>query len=165
MAAFSFADYAITPEEMDKLNDMGLESPADCAFAFTSFDEASAHGVGGAWLATRRSARAMTSVAAAAWGSQDGFQMQSKRGVVASQDGVITPAGRSCDQGLSAFSSEGVAGLCEGLPEGPSPSDPGGGDAAVTLVEQSPSTLVATMRLPTLTIGQRDDSDDAAEYG
>ena len=71
----------------------------------------------------------------------------------------------SCDQGLSAFSSEGVAGLCEGLPEGPSPSDPGGGDAAVTLVEQSPSTLVATMRLPTLTIGQRDDSDDAAEYG
>ena len=76
----TFVNYNISAEERAKLDELGLESPADCAFAFTSFDEASAHGVGGAWLATRRSARAMTSVASASWRSTGGFQAQAKHG-------------------------------------------------------------------------------------
>ena len=90
----AFVDYNISAEEREKLDEMGLECPADCAFAFTCFAEASAHGVGGAWLATRRSARAMTSVASASWRSiggspivrggaaaSQGFHMQAKHGV------------------------------------------------------------------------------------
>ena len=119
--ADSFANYAITADEKEKLDEMGLECPEDCAFAFTCFAEASAHGVGGAWLATRRSARAMTSVASASWRSIAGFQVQTKHGVSASPAAEVdkTPvSGPSDDQGQLTFSpaAEGGASLCEVWP-------------------------------------------------
>ena len=91
--ADSFANYAITLEEKEKLEELGLECPEDCAFAFTCFAEASAHGVGGAWLAMRRSARAMTAVASASWRSMAGFQVQAKHGVSGVTAGPDTTPG------------------------------------------------------------------------
>ena len=78
-----FVDYNISAEEREKLNEVGLETPSDVAFAFTNLDEAKAHGVGGAWVAMRRFARAMTSVASASWRS--------------SQEGSMGSATRSAD--------------------------------------------------------------------
>ena len=124
MATFKFADYVITEDEEKKLAELGLECPEDCAFAFTSFAEASAHGVGGAWVAMRRSARAMTSVAAAECRSNVGLHLQSKRGVSAPMWGDTpgvatpmwgaTPTGAPSDQG---FSANVVGKLCEGAPK------------------------------------------------
>ena len=116
----AFVNYAIPEDEKEKLAELGLESPEDCAFAFTSSAEAAAQGVGGVWLATRRSARAMTAVASASWRSMAGFQVQAKHGVSGVTAGPdITPGtGSTHDGGQLAISA--AAGVGAGPSEVPS---------------------------------------------
>ena len=59
MAFFNwFMESGFAKEDYEATSRLGLESPEDLAFAFTSFDEADALGVGAAWLVARRDARA-----------------------------------------------------------------------------------------------------------
>ena len=87
MATFpTFEKSAITLPYLDKLNDLGLEG-SEIAFAFTCFEEASLLGVGAAWTAVRRDAKAFAHTACAQW---RGCKPSTGHG----QSGNVTPASR-----------------------------------------------------------------------
>ena len=88
MASFpTFVKYGIGNEDQAKLEKLGLEGPADLAFAFTCFEEAAALGVGAAWTAVRRDAKAFAHTACAQW---RGCKPSTGHG----QSGNVTPASR-----------------------------------------------------------------------
>ena len=70
-----------------KLQELGLENPADLAFAFTGLEQASALGVGAAWMVVRRDAKAFAHTACAQW---RGCKPSTGHG----QSGNVTPASR-----------------------------------------------------------------------
>ena len=88
MSTFStFANYGICEEALEKLQELGLENPADLAFAFTGLEQASALGVGAAWMVVRRDAKAFAHTACAQW---RGCKPSTGHG----QSGKVTPASR-----------------------------------------------------------------------
>ena len=85
MASFSsFENYAIGVDDLTKLFALGLEGPEDLAFAFTRFEEAEALGVGAAWTAVRRDAKAFAHTACVQWRG-------CKPSTVHGQSGKVTP--------------------------------------------------------------------------
>ena len=88
MASFPTVEkYGIGNEDQAKLDELGLEGPADLAFAFTCFEEAKALGVGAAWTAVRRDAKAFAHTACAQW---RGCKPSTGYG----QSGKVTPASK-----------------------------------------------------------------------
>ena len=88
MATFpEFAKYGIKDEDLAKLHTLGLEGPADLAFAFTCLEQAAALGVGAAWTAVRRDAKAFAHTACVQWRG-------CKPSTVHGQSGKVTPASK-----------------------------------------------------------------------
>ena len=82
------ARFGIGAVAVSMLIELGLECPEDLAFAFTCFEEASLLGVGAAWTAVRRDAKAFAHTACAQW---RGCKPATGHG----QSGKVTPTSRS----------------------------------------------------------------------
>ena len=98
----TFADYDICKEALAKLQELGLENPADLAFAFTGLEQASALGVGAAWMVVHRDAKAFAHTACVQW---EGCKPSTGHIV---QSGNVTPKAevKACDRQRNARSQK-----------------------------------------------------------